>query len=58
MPVPAPNRISPEVKVCKEMVGVVPPEESTEPEPKTEVTRLLGKLMVKALVEPVVEVET
>ncbi len=55
---PAPNSRSPLVKFCSWRVGVVPPEERREPEPETEVTRLLGKLMVKALVEPVLEVET
>ena len=36
--VPAPKRISLEVKFCNWIVGVVPPEESTEPLPETEVT--------------------
>jgi len=36
--VPAPNRMSLAVKFCSWMVGVVPPEDRTEPEPETEVT--------------------
>ena len=36
--VPAPNNISLAVIVCSWIVGVVPPEERTEPLPETEVT--------------------
>ena len=35
---PCPNRTELAAKVCKEMVGVLPPEEVTEPDPVTEVT--------------------
>ena len=37
-PVPWPNKTSLEARVCKVMLGVLPPEEVTEPEPVTLVT--------------------